>query len=413
MNHALRAARRPGGAIIALAVVLLVTSCAARDRPDASQPQGAASSSPSASASGGHGLHGKAAAPPPAAPLRASERFVSLTLPQPYKPVAPSGATDEYRCFLVDPGLTEQAFLTGNQFLPQNTDLVHHAILYRVGPGEAKAAHDLDARTPGEGWTCFGDAGIEGSWVGHWAPGANETLLTQKVGYPMPRGSQLIIQVHYNLLATGGRPGGTDQSGVRLRLADGGTGLEALETERIAGPVELPCTAEESGPLCDREAAISDVVHRFGEQARQSVHMLNQRCNQDRPPVAGPTRHCDQRVEESGVAYAVAGHMHLLGRSIKMELNPGTPDAQTLLDIPSYNFDEQAIRPLAKPVALKADDTLRVTCTHDAGLRRLLPALRDQPPRYVVWGEGTSDEMCLGLLVWSPGAGPGTASGQE
>jgi hypothetical protein len=27
--------------------------------------------------------------------------------------------------------------------------------------------------------------------------------------------------------------------------------------------------------------------------------------------------------------------------------------------------------------------------------------LRYQPPRYVVWGEGTADEMCLGLVVWS------------
>jgi hypothetical protein len=96
--------------------------------------------------------------------------------------------------------------------------------------------------------------------------------------------------------------------------------------------------------------------------------------------------------------------MHLLGRSIKVELNPGTPGAQTLLDVPNYNFDDQAIRPLAKPVTVKPGDTFRVTCTHDAGLRKLLPQLRNVPPRYVVWGDGTSDEMCLGLVIWSPTA---------
>jgi hypothetical protein len=32
-------------------------------------------------------------------------------------------------------------------------------------------------------------------------------------------------------------------------------------------------------------------------------------------------------------------------------------------------------------------------------LRRQLPELQHQPPRYVVWGEGTSDEMCLGILT--------------
>lgn len=74
-------------------------------------------------------------------------------------------------------------------------------------------------------------------------------------------------------------------------------------------------------------------------------------------------------------------------------------DARTLLDIPNYNFDDQEIRPLAQPVALRPGDVLRVTCRHDASLRQMLPDLRTQPPRYVVWGDGTSDEMCLGLAI--------------
>jgi hypothetical protein len=42
-----------------------------------------------------------------------------------------------------------------------------------------------------------------------------------------------------------------------------------------------------------------------------------------------------------------------------------------------------------------------VTCTHDAGLRKQLPQLRTTSARYVVWGDGTTDEMCLGVLVWT------------
>jgi hypothetical protein len=101
------------------------------------------------------------------------------------------------------------------------------------------------------------------------------------------------------------------------------------------------------------------------------------------------------------VVQAVAGHMHLLGRSIKVELNPGTSKAKTLLDVPVYNFDDQGAQKLAKPITVRADDTLRVTCTHDATLRARTPALQTLKPRYVVWGEGTSDEMCLGVVVWS------------
>jgi protein involved in polysaccharide export with SLBB domain len=84
-----------------------------------------------------------------------------------------------------------------------------------------------------------------------------------------------------------------------------------------------------------------------------------------------------------------------------VRLNPGRPGGRTLLDVPAYDFDEQAVVPLPEPVPVAAGDTLQVTCTHDAGLRRELPQLRELPPRYVVWGEGTSDEMCLGLVVWS------------
>jgi hypothetical protein len=46
-------------------------------------------------------------------------------------------------------------------------------------------------------------------------------------------------------------------------------------------------------------------------------------------------------------------------------------------------------------------DTLKVTCTHDAGLRRMLPALKTIEPRYVVWGDGTSGEMCLAIVNWT------------
>jgi hypothetical protein len=109
-------------------------------------------------------------------------------------------------------------------------------------------------------------------------------------------------------------------------------------------------------------------------------------------------------VNQPATLYGVGGHMHLLGRSIKVELNPGKPGARTLLDVPAFNFDDQAVRPVGAGVTVKPGDTYRVTCTHDAALRGQLPALRKLPPRYVVWGEGTADEMCLAIVVEAPAA---------
>jgi hypothetical protein len=104
-------------------------------------------------------------------------------------------------------------------------------------------------------------------------------------------------------------------------------------------------------------------------------------------------------VDAAMTVRAATAHLHLLGRSMLIEANPGTSRARTILDVPVYDFDDQGSRWLDTPVRLRAGDTVRVTCTHDAGLRDVLPALRDEPPRYVVWGEGTADEMCLGILT--------------
>ncbi|WP_326557915.1 monooxygenase [Micromonospora sp. NBC_01796] len=389
--------RSLGTAALLGAVLLLITSCSLSPGPGES---GAGKPSPSGA---GHGGHDSRFDPPAAAPLRDGERFVNLSMPRPYTPAAPNGGTDEYRCFLVDPGLTNPAFLTGSQFLPQNTELVHHAIFFRVGPQSAKEARELDDSTPGEGWTCFGNSGIgdDLAWVAHWAPGANETLLAPDLGYPMTPGSQLVMQVHYNLLGAQAGAVGSDRSGIRLRLTDGGANFVSLTTDVISAPVELPCADGESGPLCERQAAVADVRSRFGDAAGAAVDELNTYCNGGRAPVAGATQHCDQEIRKPATLYALAGHMHLLGRSIKVELNPDTPQARTLLDIPAYDFDSQAIQPLVAPVAVKAGDRYRVTCTHDANLRRQIPQLQPLPPRYVVWGEGTSDEMCIGIIVTS------------
>jgi hypothetical protein len=378
-------------AAAALSTVVLVASCAAASgKPSSGASAAAAASEQATQASGGAS----------AAPLRTGERFATLRIAQPYTPAAPNGGTDEYRCFIIDPKLTKMAYLTGSQFLPQNRAIVHHAIVYRLDPSQADEARKVDAQTPGEGWTCFGDAGVQGDagWVAHWAPGVTEALLHPNLGYPMPPGSLLVMQVHYNLLATGGKAGGSDQSAIRLRLSDGSTQMTPLQTVQMPAPIELPCTAAEHGPLCDRTAAMADVAHRFGQDVGSTEEGLVQRCDGGKV-TPGPTQHCDFPIPQSATVYAVAGHMHLLGRSISIQLNPGKPDARTLLNITNYNFDNQAIVPLAQPVTVKAGDTLRVTCTHDAGLRKLLPALHGLPPRYVIWGDGTSDEMCLGLLI--------------
>ena len=102
----------------------------------------------------------------------------------------------------------------------------------------------------------------------------------------------------------------------------------------------------------------------------------------------------------SGYILRAQPHMHLLGQSVSLVLNPGTPQAQTVLQVSNYNFDYQKAYDLSTPIPVKAGDKLQVNCTYNPRLAQQLPLLRKAPPHYVTWGDGSSDEMCLGL-IWS------------
>jgi hypothetical protein len=393
---------RTAAACLALALAMAGCSAAEDDPSSSARPTATvqASSSPSASADQ-HTGHQAGATPAGRTPLRSGERLVELAMPRAYTPSAPYGTgTDDYRCFVLDPHLDEDAFITGLNILPGNRDVVHHVILFRAPPETLDAVGTRDAEDPGQGWTCFGDTGVEqgpgalddAPWLGAWAPGGGEQVMARDVGVPIAAGSKVIMQVHYNLLA-GKSP---DVSAAQLRLAPGSKDLAPLRTMLLPGPVELPCRPQhDDGPLCERAAAVSDVQDRFGFDAGRTADFIHLLCG---PIRAGAVQTCDRPVNGPATLRAVAGHMHLLGRSIKVEVNPDTPDARTVLDIPVWDFDDQGARPV-KPVPLDSGDTVRVTCRHDQRLRDLLPAFEGQPDRYVVWGEGTTDEMCLGILL--------------
>jgi hypothetical protein len=389
-----------GAAAAALALAACSSSPGTGEEQAASKPE-TSQTSPTGEPTTAHG-HG---ARPQAekVPLRDGERIVDVRMPAAYTPSSAGPGNDDYRCFLLDPEVGKDGFVTGVDVAPGNDAVVHHVILFRVPPDQVEAAEAVDAETPGPGWTCFGGSGLDrvgGSlddapWLGAWAPGGGEQVMAEDIGIPLEAGSRIVMQVHYNLLA-GTDP---DRSSARLRLAEGSSDLGALETMLLPAPVELPCRPGVEGPLCERDAAVLDVMDRFGPRSGQMVAGLQLLCGDGSGPEAGRSQSCTRTVQEPATVRAVAGHMHLLGRKIRIELNPGRADARTLLDVPVWDFDDQGTRALGRPAKVVPGDELEVTCTHDQGLRDLLPAFEGQPERYVVWGEGTTDEMCLGIAL--------------
>jgi Copper type II ascorbate-dependent monooxygenase, C-terminal domain len=357
-------------------------------------------------------MHEHAAAPAAVhvAALGRGERWVNLPMPGgTYRPQAPAGGTDDYRCILLDPKFTTDAVVSGVVLRPGNPKLVHHAILYRVEPGQVAAAQAKDASDPRLGWSCFGSPELPGKsgafggldsapWVAAWATSGGEQRFAKGTGQQLKAGSRVILQMHYNLL----NGGGADTTSVNLRVAPSGAKVLPLQTFLLPAPVELPCAANETGPLCDRNAAVADVVHRFGDRSGATIGGLQLLCGGSLTnPKAGPTQSCTRRPPAAIRIRAVAGHMHLLGKSISIDLVHADGTTRRLLDDKVWDFDDQRATVLAKPVTLRPGDQLKVTCAHDATLRQKLPELAKLPPRYVVWGEGSSDEMCLGIVSYT------------
>lgn len=331
----------------------------------------------------------------------------SVRMVKAHLPSAPKNGTDDYRCFLLDPKVKEDSIIRSIQFIPQQKDYVHHAIIFRVTDANLAEAIKLDKG--GTGWPCFGGSGLGGMlssfvtspWISSWAPGRGIDVSPAGYGIPFKKGERFVLQVHYNLLAAHGSHLVTDQSKIVMKAVPAkGATVKQLHVELFPAPVELDCPAGVTGPLCDRKASLLDLAGRTNNASALEAAGISALCGQNPfKPMASLTSTCDKVITSNFNIIAAAPHMHLLGRSLKLILNPGTAKEQLIFNVPNYNFDDQSAKVLKTPVKVVAGDTIRVQCTFDPTLRQKLPALRNLEPRYITWGEGSSDEMCLGVIA--------------
>ena len=348
-----------------------------------------------------------------------------------YTPVAQNGGTDDYHCTVIDPHVTESQFITSSQLLPdQNrtngqSNEVHHAIYFLVsGNTNIQKANTLNAGSGGHGWTCFGaplnpSGSFDGTtWLGGWAPGRGVNYSPTGTGVPLPANSLIVLQMHYNLLA-GNHP---DLSSLKLTTAPQATSaLKSLKLDvnHIAAP-DIPCikgTDLVANPLCDRTAAVADIQARFGQSAVDFINSIEDVCHFAEPGgAAGAISRIKQprfgqtvksvcttplsgfggSVPAGSVIRQVTPHLHMTGWAVKIQLVSGGK-TKTLSNVGTYDFDQQLTYTLAKPVAVAAGDFIKMTCTYNPAIRAGLGL----QTRYVTWGDGSSDEMCLGIIGYT------------
>ncbi len=272
-----------------------------------------------------------------------------------YQPRPAPGSLDDYRCFIVDPGLTEDAFVNSIETRPGNPLQVHHLIAYTV-PDEA--FDDVDALLAEDdrpGYECFGSPRYDGAQMfAGWVPGQVRQPLQEGHGVKIPAGAKVAIQMHYTTLND---PDGSDRTEVDLFFVD---------RDEHPDPVEMVLL----------QLAALDLFIDAGDPDSLTT-------------IDSPLIPISMRV------HGIAAHMHMLGTSIRADAL--LPDEEIcLIDIPRWDFGWQGIYLYEEPILLQRPFRTRLTCRWDNSPSNQPPG---QTPQDVTWGDESSDEMCLIMLI--------------
>ena len=249
---------------------------------------------------------------------------------------------DDYRCFVIDSGLTEDQYITAYEVNPGDARVVHHAIVYEpTSDSVAQDIADLDAAEAGPGYTCFGGVGVDAEPRVLWAPGGGYVQMPQDTGVLLTAGRPLILQVHYNL-KNGSFP---DRTTVELSLAD-----------EVAQPAIYQ-------PIGDLDMVLEPGLEDATTTREFSAFVI------------------------SAVVHGVIPHMHTLGRELSVTTDADGED-HCLVTVDRWDFHSQNAWWYAEPLRFDSVDSVSITCSYDTTDRT----------EQVRWGEGTQDEMCLTYL---------------
>lgn len=304
---------------------------------------------------------------------------VTLGMAQPWTPMKDP---DDYHCFVIDWPHQTDKYVTGFNVKPGNTRVVHHAIAFLIQPDKVSTITALDDAEPGPGYTCYGGPGNNQSsvaWVGSWAPGVSPSMYPPDTGLLITPGSKIVLQMHYNTAAAPNAMDRVDQTFIELALAD------TVKRKAFIMPWANPdWVRNRKMPI---PAGQADVKHSFQFDPTGFLRNISGGVLQNNAAV---------RVHAAGF------HQHVLGTGGRLEIERPDGTNQCLINLPRWDFHWQRSYRLASPKVLRVGDQLKLSCSWN-NTDQFQPVVNGQrqPTRDVNWGEGTGDEMCLGILYVS------------
>lgn len=257
--------------------------------------------------------------------------------------------SDIYRVFVLPVNLNNNMYITGWEIVPGNVNIVHHVGIFS---DTTNVPFQLDAADPQPGYTRFGLTGSNASvLVGAWVPGQEALYFPNNFGMLLKKNAAILLQIHY----PSGVLGQQDSTKIRLKLSPIGNGMRELFTY-----VPLTHFRFSNGPL------------------RIPANQIK-------------TFYANNSVNNKITIFETFPHMHLIGKSVKSFNITSSNDTIPLLHIPNWNFHWQGSYFFKKPIILLAGSNIYAEVVYDNTSNNIYNP--NSPPKLVVAGEGTEDEM--------------------
>lgn len=301
-----------------------------------------------------------------------------------------------YQYVQVGETFTEDTWVQAGEARPDNHSLVHHIIAYIIPPKDyvdpdvttftpekirelqkAQATSNKTA-TGGAGGNRTGRGGPPGGLINltraflpnggaelqkrpptldgigqgmliAYAPGDQPMILPPGQAKKIPKGSQIVLQMHY----TPNGKAGTDCSSIGLIFAKEPPKSE-VRTRSVANPrFEIP------------------------------------------PGHANYEVKASRAFEKDAVIVSFLPHMHYRGKSFLYEIVYPDGKREPVLNVPKYDFNWQTTYELAKPIHVPAGTKIECTAFFDNSKNN---PFNPNPKSTVYWGEQTWEEMMIGFL---------------
>ncbi len=262
----------------------------------------------------------------------------------------PAEGPDVMRCFSIPLDLKEEMAIAAVEVRPGNRRVLHHTVIFLDPMHQARA---LAAADPTNSYSCYGGPGVAttGLMAG-WAPGNETKRLPDGLAVVVAKGVDLVVQNHYH-------PDGKPES----------------------------------------DKTSIDVYFQKGEVKKQlfGLPLLQARL---RIP-AGENQYRTSMSYTTPIAVELAGlmpHMHYLGREMKVTATLPSGEVKPLVWIKDWDFNWQLLYGFKEPMLLPAGTKFDLEAVYDNSEGN--PKNPSKPPKEVRFGEMTTDEMCVAMMVF-------------